>query len=164
MLLRDVGWFTEMKFVLILVLLLLLLGGGGAGGYFFYWLPKQEAEHAAPKEEPPPPPMATHPLGSVKVPVIQNGAVVRYLQLELRVEFKVPNAEASPMRDEVERYKPRLMDALLRDLIAFFEYQPRTGPVPLTALEERMTALVDRQLPGSIVGRVIIENASEAKH
>jgi len=153
-----------MRILLILVLLLLLLGGGGAAGYFLYWLPKQEAKQAAPKEEPPPPPNATHPLGSLKVPVIQNGAVVRYLQLELRAEFKVPNEQAAPLRDEIERYKPRLMDALLRDLIAFFEFQPRTGPVPLTALEERMTALVDRQLPGSIVGRVIIENASEAKH
>lgn len=152
-----------MKIVLILVVLILLLGGGAAG-YFLYWLPMQQAkEEAAPKEEPPPPPNATHPLGSLKVPVIQNGAVVRYLQLELRVEFTVPNEQASPLRNEIEAYKPRLMDALLRDLIAFFEFQPKTGPLPLTALEDRMTALANRSLPKPIIGRLIIENASEAK-
>ena len=150
-----------MKLVIILVLLLVLLGGGGAAAWFLYFLPMQEA--SAPKEEPPPPPNAVEPLFALRVPVMQGGAVVRYLQFDLSAELTLSGIEAQPQRAALERYKPRLRDAMLRDMIAFFEYQPRTGPVPLTAVEDRLTALVNRHLDQPFVQRVIIDQASEAK-
>lgn len=150
-----------MKLVIILVLLLVLLGGGGAAAWFLYFQPMQEA--SAPVEEPPPPPNAVEPLGSLRVPVIQNGAVVRYLQFDMSAELTKPGVEAAPQRNTLNQYKPRLMDAMLRDMIAYFEYQPRTGPVPLTALEDRLTALVNRHLDQPFVARVVIDQASEAR-
>lgn len=149
-----------MKLVIILVVALLVLGGGGGAAYFFFFAPQDEAAEVEP---PPPPPPASHSLGSLRVPVIQNGAVVRYIQLDLAARLKKPSLEAGAERATLERFKPRLRDAMLRDLIAFFQFQPRGGAVPLDAIEERLTQLVNRRLGEALVDRVVIESATEAE-
>lgn len=148
-----------MKLVVILVLALLVLGGGGGAAYFFFFAPSEDAAEAEP---PPPPPPASHSLGSLRVPVIQGGTVVRYIQLDLAARLKKPSLEAGAERATLERFKPRLRDAMLRELIAFFQFQPHGGAVPLTAIEDRLTHLVNRHVGEALVERVVVESATEA--
>lgn len=140
-----------MKKIAIFVVLLLLLGGG-AGGYLVYFGGKKDEAH---KEEKPPPLPEYLKLDRFVVPIIRNGNVEGYSRLEVTLEL--PDFDT---RKDIERFVPRLRDAIQTDLHAYLPLRRAAGSgatADVEGLRKRLHAVVDKQLGAGKVKGLLLE-------
>lgn len=140
------------KFVVILVVLLLLAGAGGGA---YWWLFMRGGEPAAEQAEPEAEPLYVE-LDPLTVPVIRGGAVAKYILLEVTLEVADPAAQ-----ELIDARMPRLKDAFLRDLHAFFAARPLDAALNVRTVKKRLMGVSARVLGEGRVVDVLIEGAFE---
>ncbi|MBP5855793.1 hypothetical protein KAJ83_02150 [Marivibrio halodurans] len=147
------------KLLIILVLLILLLGAGGGGAYWWFLMRDagegHEASDAAPDDGPGEPAVYVE-LEALTIPVIRGGAVAKYVLLQISLEV-----EDLAAREEIQERMPRLMDAFLRDLHAYFASVPLDSPLNVRTVKARLRAIADRIVGADVVREVLIQGAYE---
>lgn len=147
------------KLLIILVLLILLLGAGGGGAYWWFFMREAgqgaEAGDGAPEGAPNDPAVYVE-LEALTIPVIRGGAVAKYVLLQISLEV-----EDLAAREEVQERMPRLVDAFLRDLHAYFASVPLDSPLNARTVKARLLAIANRITGGGVVREVLIQGAYE---
>jgi len=141
-----------MKKLILIVLVLLLLAGGGGGGYWWFFM-RGADEAAAP---PPPEPAVFVEMEALTIPVIRGGAVAKYVLLQVALEVEDEEAR----QDVIDRM-PRLKDAFLRDLHAYFASTPLDSPLNVRTVKTRLKRVAGRIVGPEIVREVLIQGAFE---
>ena len=146
------------KLIVLLLVLILLLGAGGGGAYWWFFL-RAADEMAEPEAPPPPDPPVFVQLEALTVPVIRGGAVAKYVLLKIALEVEDEGAKA-----EIEERMPRLMDAFLRDLHAYFAGVPLDSPLNARTVKRRLQRVADGVTGPGVVEGVLIQGAYEKKN
>jgi flagellar FliL protein len=147
---------------LVIILILLLLLGGGLGGGAYWWFFMDGASLVLGDAEPEPEPEIPRiyvEMNALTIPVIRGGAVAKYILLQISLE--VPDESA---REEVIDRMPRLQDAFLRDLHAYFASIPLDSPLNVRTVKQRLQRIADRKVGAGIVDEVLIQGAFEKKN
>ncbi|MEQ8449983.1 MAG: hypothetical protein RIB97_09895 [Nitratireductor sp.] len=145
-----------MKKLILIVLILLLLAGGGGGAYWWFFM--RGADGAAAPEPPPPEPAVFVEMEALTIPVIRGGAVAKYVLLKVSLEVEDEGA-----REAVVERMPRLKDAFLRDLHAYFASIPLDSPLNVRTVKTRLKRVADGIVGRGVVREVLIQGAFEKK-
>ena len=145
-----------MKKLILIVVLLLLLAGGGGGAYWWFFM--RGGDPAAEEAPPPPEPAVFVEMEPLTIPVIRGGAVAKYVLLKLSLEVEDAGAQ-----QEVEERMPRLKDAFLRDLHAYFASIPLDSPLNVRTVKKRLQRVCDRTVGPGVVQEVLLQGAFEKK-
>jgi flagellar FliL protein len=146
------------KLIILLVLLILLLGGAGGGAYWWFFL-REGANEALPEKAPPPPPPVFVEMEALTVPVIRGGAVAKYVLLKVTLEV-----DGQAARADVMDRMPRLKDAFLRDLHAYFASVPLDSPLNVRTVKQRLQRVADKYAGRGVVEDILIQGAYEKKN
>lgn len=158
---------------LILALLVVLMLGGGAVGVMYYMKIGPFAEAGSPdstvateeiigpdgekktvvsKDQP-----VFYPLDPLVVPIFDEEKVVATIQIQVKLEVM-----GKENREKVSRLRPRIADALLRDLYGFLPrlIQSRNH-VDVSILKRRMQMITDRTIGEGVVQNVLVQSISD---
>lgn len=145
-----------MKKILILLVVLLLIGGGAA--YYFFVMQAPETEEV---EEAPPPAeaMETATLDALSIPVIRQGAVVKYVMVKIVLELHPDMSE-----EKIKLAEPRIRDSCLRELHAYFASVPTDSPINIRSVKKRLLRAVRNVVGKNAVSDVFIQGVYEKKN
>ena len=146
------------KLIIIILILLLLLGGGGGGAYYYLYVLNAPEEPVVQEEALPPPPEFEE-MDSISIPVIRSGRVMKFVLLKTALELG-----DSDDRDRVERYRPRLKDAYLRELHDYFSTVPVDQPINVRAVTKRLLRASHQVLGRGVVRDILIQGVYEKKN
>ena len=86
------------------------------------------------------------------VPVIDNGAVVATVQIQIQLETKEKN------EDEVKRLLPKINDAYLRDLNGYLPRLIRSdGQIDANKIRSRLFVIGERTVGKGLIDDVLIQ-------
>ncbi|RED53370.1 hypothetical protein [Aestuariispira insulae] len=146
------------KLIIIMLILILLLGGGGGGAYYYLYVMNAPEENVV-EEAPLPPPPEFEEMDSISIPVIRNGRVMKFVLLKTALELVDSDA-----REKVERYRPRLKDAYLRELHDYFSTVPVDKPINVRAVTARLMRASRHVLGRGVVTDILIQGVYEKKN
>ena len=152
-----------MKRIIVVVLLLFLVAGGGVGALIMFGVIPNPfnpdvnltAEDQAPKKVFPEQVLTFVEMEDLIIPVIINGDVVRRIYISARLDVK------PPAKDVVEKRLPQFQDAVIKDLVPYFQtYFLKNDLIDVDAVKSRL-ASHGRRIYGEALNDVLLVNLFE---
>ena len=137
--------------------IIIIIAGGVGTMKFLKWGPfapppgPAKAKDGMPAEVVPKPPRFVS-MDPLVVPVIDNGAVVATVQIQVQLETKEKN------EDEVKRLLPKINDAYLRDLNGYLPRLIRSdGQIDANKIRSRLFVIGERTVGKGLIDDVLIQ-------
>ena len=146
------------KLFLIVVPILLLLGGAGGGAYYWFVILPAGEQTAEPEPPPPPPDPELVQLDQMRIPVIRQGAVQKYVILKVTLQLADQDGKELAMQ-----VMPRIKDETYHALHSYFSATPLDAPISIVAIKKRLRKVAVRNVGKGPLVDVLIEGIYEKR-
>jgi hypothetical protein len=145
--------------IAIAVAVILMIAGGAVGVMKqLAWGPfaAKTEEGAAQPDKPAEPPRFLD-MDPLVIPIFADDRVIAAIQIQLKLETR-----GAANEDYLNRMKPRLSDAFLRDLYAFIpRLVQKGGQLDVLAIKQRLQMIADKVAGAGKINSVLVQSVSD---